>query len=97
MIWRNLNKSSNIKALINRGNILTRYFSGQGFKKNKTQKNFKLKDGSFLFFRGIDDFGRMVKLKLINQNSINKNPILRLSYIEKPNATDFYQIKKGDF
>ena len=62
----------------------------------------KLSDGSILIFRGKDQEGRMVLLRLSNRHPVDENANdleirLDLSYIEKPGQPDIYKLKDGDF
>ena len=62
----------------------------------------RLNDGSILIFRGKDQNGRMVLLRLSNPQPNDKNKedlkiTLSLSYIEKPEKPDAYQLKDDDF
>ena len=62
----------------------------------------RLNDGSVLIFRGKDQKGRMVLLRLSDPQSSNKDNgglkiALNLSYIEKPGQPDVYKLKEGDF
>ena len=61
-----------------------------------------LNEGSVLIFRGKDQNGRMVLLRLSNPQSIkNKDEKMKisltLSYIEKPLQPDAFQLKEHDF
>ena len=62
----------------------------------------RLNDGSVLIFRGKDEKGRMVILRLSNpQPNAKKDDELKisltLSYIEKPEQPDTFQLKDDDF
>ena len=65
--------------------------------------NARLNDGSVLIFRGKDQKGRMVLLRLSDPQSSNKDNkglkiSLNLSYIEKPGQEpDVYKLGEGDF
>ena len=62
----------------------------------------RLNDGSVLIFRGKDQKGRMVLLRLSNPQPTEKKDekmkiALSLSYIEKPLQPDAFQLKENDF
>ena len=62
----------------------------------------RLSDGSVLIFRGKDQKGRMAILRLSNpQPNTKKDDELKssltLSYIEKPDKPDAFQLKENDF
>jgi hypothetical protein len=62
----------------------------------------RLNDGSVLIFRGKDQNGRMVLLRLSNPQPTKKKDgemkiSLTLSYIEKPEQPDAFQHKENDF
>ena len=62
----------------------------------------RLNDGSVLIFRGKDQKGRMALLRLSNPPSSEGNKedlkiTLSLSYIEKPEQPDAFQLKESDF
>ena len=62
----------------------------------------RLNDSSVLIFRGKDPKGRMVLLRLSNPQPIKKQDVemkisLTLSYIEKPEQPDAFQLKEDDF
>ena len=62
----------------------------------------RLNDGSVLIFRGKDQNGRMVLLRLSNLQPTKKKDgemkiSLTLSYIEKPDQPDAFQLKENDF
>jgi hypothetical protein len=73
-------------------------------KKYKTESvvaNAKLNDASALVLKCQDKKDRRVLLILTNPQvegaAENENISLRLSYIEKTDAPDIYEIKSGDF
>jgi hypothetical protein len=62
----------------------------------------RLNDGSVLIFRGKDQKGRMVLLRLSNPQPTEKKDekmkiALSLSYIEKTEQADAFQLKENDF
>ena len=62
----------------------------------------RLNDGSVLIFRGKDQKGRMALLHLSNPQPNKKEDgdikiTLTLSYIEKPEQPDAFQLKEDDF
>jgi hypothetical protein len=62
----------------------------------------RLNDGWVLIFRGKDQNGRIVLLRLSNPQPTKKKDgelkiSLTLSYIEKPEQPDAFQFKENDF
>ena len=90
------------QQVINSGNLLGNYFFKKRYQKEGLVAHAKLSDGSILIFRGKDQQGRMVLLRVSNPQPDNENAkdlkiTLNLSYIEKPGEPDAYKLKDGDF
>ena len=90
------------QQVINFGNLLGNYFFKKRYQKEGLIAHARLSDGSILVFRGKDQKGRMVLLRVSNPQPDNENAknlkiTLNLSYIEKPGEPDAYKLKDGDF
>ena len=90
------------QQVINFGNLLGNYFFKKRYQKEGLIAHARLSDGSILVFRGKDQKGRMVLLRVSNPQPDNENAkdlkiTLNLSYIEKPGRPDSYKLKDGDF
>jgi len=88
--------------ILSTARILLHHFQQQKFQKEGLVINGTLPDGSFLVFRGKDLKGRMIILHYLGsekEKSPSKKtaPVLRLSYIEKPNSPDIFKLKEGEF
>ena len=96
-----VDKNITAQQVVNSGNILGNHFFKKRYQKDGFVTHAKLNDGSVLIFRGKDQKGRMVLLRLSNPqpNKNNKDikSTLNLSYIEKPGQPDAFQLKEGDF
>lgn len=94
-------KNVTAQQVVNSGNFLGNHFLKKRYQKDSFVAHAKLNDGSVLIFRGKDQKGRMVLLRLSNTqpNKNNKDikATLNLSYIEKPGHPDAFQLKEGDF
>ena len=91
----------NAEVVISTANQLRIYFSQKKYQKNGIVFNRKLANGTILIFQGKDEKGRMARLllnKAIDEDGkANLNIDLTLSYIEKPDNLDIFEIKDGDF
>jgi hypothetical protein len=72
------------------------------YQEDGLMAHARLNDGSVLIFRGKDQNGRMVLLRLSNLQPTKKKDgemkiSLTLSYIEKPDQPDAFQLKENDF
>ena len=78
------------------------HFFKKRYQEDGLVAHARLSDGSILIFRGKNQKGRMVLLRLSNPQPNNENAkdlkiTLSLSYIEKPGKPDAYKLKDGDF
>jgi len=90
------------QQVVNSGNLLGNHFFKKRYQEDGLVAHARLSDGSILIFRGKDQKGRMVILRLSNPQSTDENGkdlkiSLNLSYIEKPGKPDIYQLREGDF
>jgi hypothetical protein len=90
------------QQIVDSGNLLGNHFFKKRYQENGLVAHAILSDGSVLIFRGKDQKGRMALLRLSNpqQNSKKDDDLkinLTLSYIEKPEQPDTFQLKKDDF
>ena len=90
------------QQIIDSGNILGNHFFKKRYQEDGLVAHARLNDGSILIFRGKDQKGRMILLRLSNPQPNDKNKkdlkiTLSLSYIEKPEKPDAYQLKDDDF
>mgnify|MGYP001448375942 CR=1 FL=1 len=90
------------QQVVNSGNLLGKYLLRKRYQDDGLVSHARLNDGSVLIFRGKDQKGRMVLLRLSDPQSSNKDNeglkiALNLSYIEKPGQPDIYKLKEGDF
>jgi len=90
------------QKVVDSGNLLGNHFFKKRYQKDGLVAHARLNDGSVLIFRGKDQKGRMVLLRLSDPQSSNKDNeglkiSLNLSYIEKPGEPDVYKLKEGDF
>ena len=90
------------QQIINSGNLLGNHFFRKRYQKDGLVAHARLNDGSILIFRGKDQKGRMVLLRLSDPQPNGKNSedlkiALNLSYIEKPGQPDTYELEDGDF
>jgi len=90
------------QQVVNSGNLLGNHFFKKRYQEDGLVAHARLSDGSILIFRGKDQKGRMVILRLSNPQSTKENSkdlkiSLNLSYIEKPGKPDVYQLREGDF
>ena len=96
-----VDRNISAQQVVNSGNFLGKIFFKKRYQKDGFMAHAKLNDGSVLIFRGKDQKGRMVLLRLSNpQPNKNNKDIkitLNLSYIEKPGQPDTYQFKENDF
>ncbi len=88
------------KRIVDTANQLRNYFSQQGFPKKHQVANTPAREGLIIVFRARDRAGRMVLLLMTNppkQKSGAAPLSLKLSYIQKPEQPDVFQIRKGQF
>ena len=90
------------QQVVDSGNMLGNHFFKKRYLEDGLVAHARLNDGSVLIFRGKDQKGRMVLLRLSDPQSSNKDNeglkiALNLSYIEKPGQPDVYKLKEGDF
>ena len=90
------------QQVVNSGNLLGNHFFKKRYQEDGLVAHARLNDGSVLIFRGKDQKGRMALLRLSNPqpNEGNKEDLkitLTLSYIEKPEQPDAFQLKGDDF
>ena len=90
------------QQVVNSGNYLGNYLLRKRYQDDGLVAHARLNDGSVLIFRGKDQKGRMVLLRLSDPQSSNKDNeglkiALNLSYIEKPGEPDVYKLEEGDF
>ena len=90
------------QQVVDSGNLLGSHFLKKRYQEDGLMAHARLSDGSVLIFRGKDQNGRMVLLRLSNpQSTKNKDEKMKisltLSYIEKPLQPDAFQLKEHDF
>ena len=90
------------QQVVDSGNLLGNHFFKKRYLEDGLVAHARLNDGSVLIFRGKDRKGRMALLRLSNPqpNKGNKEDLkitLTLSYIEKPEQPDAFQLKEDDF
>ena len=90
------------QQVVDSGNLLGNHFFKKQYLEDGLVAHARLNDGSVLIFRGKDQKGRMALLRLSNPqaNEGNKEDLkitLTLSYIEKPEQPDAFQLKEDDF
>ena len=90
------------QQVVDSGNMLGNHFFKKRYQEDGLVAHARLNDGSVLIFRGKDQKGRMALLRLSNPqaNEGNKEDLkitLTLSYIEKPEQPDAFQLKEDDF
>ena len=90
------------QQVVNSGNLLGNHFFKKRYQEDGLVAHARLNDGSVLIFRGKDQKGRMALLRLSNPPSSEGNKedlkiTLSLSYIEKPEQPDAFQLKEDDF
>lgn len=90
------------QQVVDSGNLLGNHLLRKRYQDDGLVAHAKLNDGSVLIFRGKDQKGRMVLLRLSDPQSSNEDNeglkiALNLSYIEKPGEPDVYKLKEGDF
>ena len=90
------------QQVVDAGNLLGNHFFKKRYQEDGLVAHARLSDGSVLIFRGKDQNGRMVLLRLSNpQSTKNKDEKMKisltLSYIEKPLQPDAFQLKEHDF
>ena len=90
------------QQVVDSGNLLGSHFLKKRYQEDGLMAHARLNDGSVLIFRGKDQNGRMVLLRLSNpQSTKNKDEKMKisltLSYIEKPLQPDAFQLKEHDF
>ena len=97
-----VDKDATPQQIVDSGNMLGNHFFNKRYQEDGLVKHARLSDGSVLIFRGKDQTGRMVLLRLSNpQPNAKKDDDLKisltLSYIEKPEQPDMFKLKKDDF
>jgi len=90
------------QQVVNSGNLLGNHFFKKRYQEDGLVAHARLNDGSVLIFRGKDQKGRMALLRLSNPQPKEGNKedlkiTLTLSYIEKPEQPDAFQLKESDF
>ena len=90
------------QQVVDSGNLLGNHFFKKRYQEDGLVAHARLSDGSVLIFRGKDQKGRMALLRLSNPqpNAKKSDDIkisLTLSYIEKPEKPDAFQLKDNDF
>ena len=90
------------QQVVDSGNLLGNHFFKKRYQKDGLVAHARLNDGSVLIFRGKDQKGRMALLRLSNPQPNEKKDgdlkiSLTLSYIEKPEQPDAFQLKEDDF
>ena len=90
------------QQVVDSGNLLGNHFFKKRYQEDGLVAHARLSDGSVLIFRGKDQKGRMALLRLSNpQPNAKKGADLKisltLSYIEKPEKPDAFQLKENDF
>ena len=90
------------QQVVDSGNLLGSHFIKKRYQEDGLMAHARLNDGSVLIFRGKDQNGRMVLLRLSNLQPTKKKDgemkiSLTLSYIEKPDQPDAFQLKENDF
>ena len=90
------------QQVVDSGNLLGNHFFKKRYQEDGLVAHARLNDGSVLIFRGKDQKGRMVLLRLSNPQPSNEDNeglkiALNLSYIEKPGQPDVHKFKEGDF
>jgi len=90
------------QQVVDSGNLLGNHFFKKRYQEDGLVAHARLNDGSVLIFRGKDQKGHMALLRLSNPqpNEGNKEDLkitLSLSYIEKPEQPDAFQLKEDDF
>ncbi len=90
------------QQVVDAGNLLGSHFFKKRYQEDGLVAHARLNDGSVLIFRGKDQKGRMALLRLSNpQPNQKKDDVLKisltLSYIEKPEEPDAFQLKDDDF
>ena len=90
------------QQVVNSGNLLGNHFFKKRYQEDGLVAHARLNDGSVLIFRGKDQKGHMALLRLSNPQPKEGNKedlkiTLTLSYIEKPEQPDAFQLKEDDF
>ena len=90
------------QQVVDSGNLLGNHFFKKRYQEDGLVAHARLSDGSVLIFRGKDQKGRMALLRLSNPEPNAKKGddlkiSLTLSYIEKPEKPDAFQLKENDF
>jgi hypothetical protein len=102
IVWgSSVEEQPNAEVVISTANQLRIYFSQKKYQKNGIAFNRQLTNGTILVFQGKDEKGRMARL-LLNKSiergdQAGMSIDLTLSYIEKPDNLDVFEIKDGDF
>ena len=102
IIWgSSVEEKPNAEVVISTANQLRIYFSQKKYQKNGIAFNRQLAKETILVFQGKDERGRMARV-LLNKSidrgdEADLNIDLTLSYIEKPDNLDIFEIKDGDF
>jgi len=90
------------QQVVDSGNLLGNHFFKKRYQEDGLVAHARLNDGSVLIFRGKDQKGHMALLRLSNPQPKEGNKedlkiTLTLSYIEKPEQPDAFQLKESDF
>ena len=90
------------QQVVDSGNLLGNHFFKKRYQEDGLVAHARLNDGSVLIFRGKDQKGHMALLRLSNPQPKEGNKedlkiTLTLSYIEKPEQPDAFQLKGDDF
>ena len=90
------------QQVVDSGNLLGNHFFKKRYQEDGLVAHARLNDGSVLIFRGKDQKGHMALLRLSNPQPKEGNKedlkiTLTLSYIEKPEQPDAFQLKEDDF
>ena len=90
------------QQVVDSGNLLGNHFFKKRYQEDGLVAHARLNDGSVLIFRGKDQKGHMALLRLSNPQPKEGHKedlkiTLTLSYIEKPEQPDAFQLKESDF
>ena len=101
-IGQRVDKSVTAQQVVDSGNFLGNHLLRKRYQGDSLVAHARLNDGSVLIFRGKDQKGHMALLRLSNPqpNEGNKEDLkitLSLSYIEKPEQPDAFQLKEDEF
>ncbi len=102
IVWENVKERDKVIAT---ALALQSYFIGLGFPDKNRMINAPLNDGGRLFFRGEDNQGRLVILRLVPQQVEEGKEVkpeeralsLILNYMSDPANPDIFKVEKGAF